>query len=151
MPDALRHRIFPSRIAVGVKVFIHRRIGFFYLGIGSTLKTCMQVASEIPSQGKLPVPQETLIPCQRKSRAFYRLHVTLLQFVVVAGHLGVERQVLRQPVETETLEYVEPLRLVLDALERLPRFVDGCPVVVKCPPPVVFFLIDGGLSGSVLV
>ena len=107
----------------------------------------MQVACQIPAQGEVTVPQELFAEGERQHIVLCRFHVPFLQFVVVAYHLGVERDVLRQPVQSEPLEDVEPFGPALDQpSERLPGPVHRCPVVVQCAPPVVLILIDGRLA-----
>ena len=86
-------------------------------------------------------------------RARQIVKVAFLLFVVVARHLGVERDVLRHPVESEPLQYVEPFRLVLGEwlLEGFPRLIHRRVAVVERTAPLVFVLIDRGLALGVQV
>ena len=58
----------------------------------------MQILRKVPTQIELTVPQELRRKRERQVLILSSLHVALLQFVVVARYLGVEANVLRQPV-----------------------------------------------------
>ena len=67
------------------------------------------------------------------------------------SHLGIESEILRQPVQSETLQDVEPLALVLDFLERFPRLIHRSPRIIQSPSPVVSLLTNRSLTGSMLM
>ena len=138
-------------ILVGIEVFVDRCVRLLYLCVCGASEVGVQVLGEVPAHGELSVPEELLAERERQLRVLCRLHVALLQFVVVARHLGVERHILRQPVQSESLQYVEPLAAVLYLLERLPRLVDRSPRIVERSTPVVLFLVNGGLARGSLV
>ena len=143
--------VLPCRISVGIKVFVHRSVRLFYLGVGATLEVHVDVLGEVPTQIELSVPQELRREGERELRIFHAFHVALLQFIVVSRDLRAESHVLRQPVETETLGYIKPFATALYLTERLKRFIDRRPVVVHGTAPVVLALIDCGLAGGVIV
>ena len=149
--DACPHRVLPGMILVGVEIFVDGCVRLLYLCVCGTAEVGVQVLGEVPAHGELSVPEELLAERERQLRVLCRLHVALLQLVVVARHLGVERHILRQPVQSESLQYVEPLAAVLYLLERLPRLVDWSPRIVERSTPVVLFLVNGGLARGSLV
>ena len=73
--------------------------------------------------------------------------------MIVTRHFRIEGQVLRQPVESETLQDVQPFRLVLrqHILKRFPGFIDRRITVVQRTSPLVFILIYGGLTLCVIM
>ena len=78
----------------------------------------MEVLREVPSDVEVAVPEE--LGRERRLKAVGRAQffkVTLLQFVVTAVHISIERYVLRQPVELPFLEYVVALSLTLYLLD----------------------------------
>ena len=109
----------------------------------------MEVTREVPAQGEVAVPEELLVEHQLQVLVLQTLKVALLQLVVAAGHLGIERDALRQVVDTDGLGEVQPFRLTLEILERLPGLVDGRVAVVQRPPPLVILLVDGSLARGV--
>ena len=149
--DARPHGVLPGMILVGIEVLVHWRVRLLYLGVGGTLEVHVQVLRQVPAHRELSVPQELFAERERQLRVLGRFHVSLLQLIVVARHLGVEGHVLRQPVQSESLQDVEPLALVLQLLERLPSLIHRCPRVVERTTPVVLVLIHGGLSLRMLV
>ena len=149
--DAGPHRVFPCRVAVGIEVFVDGlvAVGFLNLSLCARLEVHVEVLGEVPAQREVTVPQELRVEGDRQRRTAEVVHVALLQFVVAARHLGVERDVLRQPVESEGLGQRHPLRLRLRLLEGFPRLVDGRIAVVQRAAPLVVVLIDGGLARRV--
>ena len=145
--DTLPYRVLPSVVLVRVEVLVDDGVRLLDLSVGSALEVHVQVLREVPAQGEVAVPQELLVECHRQVGVLGRLHVTLLQLIVVSGYLRVECDILRQVVQSEALEYVKPFRLCLDNLaERLPCLVVRSPAVVEGSAPVVLVLIDGRLA-----
>ena len=141
------HRVFPCRILVWIEVFVYRRVRFFYLGMGSTVEVHVEVLGQIPSYRELTVPQELLAERKRQLVALGAFHIALLQLIIVAHHLRIESDVLRQPVKSEILNQVVPFALALNhLLERFEGFIDRSIAVVYGPSPVVFILIYSGLA-----
>ena len=151
MADTGPHGVLPRLVTVRIQVFVHGCIGFLYLGVGSALEIHVQIASQVPTNRELPVPQELLAERQGKLGVLQRFHIPFLEFIVITGHLCIESHILRQPVQAELLQYLPPFTLALDVLERSPRLVDGSPVVIQRGSPVGFPLIDGGLASGFLV
>ena len=61
----------------------------------------------------------------------------------MTGDFGIERNVLRQPVETELLKYVKPLAVALyEFLERLKRLIYRRVIVTHCSAPVILLIIN---------
>ena len=147
--DALFYRILPSHILIGIQVLVDRCVGLFDLGTGGRLEGEMQVLGKVPSQGEITVPQELLGECKWQVLILQTLQVALLQFVVVTRHLGIERDALGQVVQTYRLGEVEPLRLTLEFLKRLPGLIHGRVSVVQGATPLVFTLVNGGLTRGV--
>ena len=114
-------------ILISIKIRIHIRIWHIYLCMGSTLEVHVQILGQIPTQSKFTVPKELIAECDRQLRLGKTLHITLLQFIGFMCHLGIESEILRQPVQPETLQNVEPLALVFDFLERFPRLIHRSP------------------------
>ena len=85
----------------------------------------MEVTREVPAQGEVAIPEELLIEHQLQILVLQTLKVAFLQFVVAAGHLGIKRDALRQVIDTDGFREVQPLRLTLQVLERLPGLIDG--------------------------
>ena len=85
----------------------------------------MEVTREVPAQGEITVPEELLVEHQLQVLVLQTLKVAFLQFVIAAGHLGIKRNALRQVIDTDGLGEVQPLRLTLQVLERLPGLIDG--------------------------
>ena len=98
--DALLDRVFPGGIAFGVQVLVHRRIGFLNLCPGGTLEVGVQVLGQVPAQLEITVPEELFVERQGQVGVLGVLEVAFLQFIVIAGHLGVEGNGLRQIIET---------------------------------------------------
>ena len=143
------HRIFPCIVAVWIEVFVDRRVGLFHLGMSGTLEVHVQILRQVPTQREVTVPEELLTERQRQLRTAEVLHVAFLQFVVVARDIGVECHVLRQPVQSEALQNLIPLRLRLDILERLKGFEHRRPRIVHAASPLVFVFIDSSLTHGV--
>ena len=93
--------------------------------MGCRLEVHVEVLRQVPAQGEVAVPQELLREGQRQVGVLCILQVTFLQLVVAARQFGVERDALRQVVQSQGLGEVHPLGLRLDILERLPRLIDG--------------------------
>ena len=149
MLDTGPHRVLPSRIAVGIEVFVHRRVGFLNLSVGGTLEVHVQVLRQVPTQLELTVPQELLAERQRQVGVLCILQVALLQLIVVTRHLRVKRDGLRQIVEAQRLGELHPLRLALRVLEGLPGLKHGRIAVVHRASPLIVVLIDGSLASGV--
>ena len=149
--DAAPDAVFPRRVFVGVKRFVDGSVGFFNLGMGAAVEVEVQVAGDVPAQGELAVPEELLVEGQGELCAVDAFHVAFLQFAVNARHFGVERNVLRQVVQPETLQDVKPFALLLgqQLLERLEGLIYGRVAVVHASAPLVLVLIDGGLAAVV--
>ena len=122
--DTRPHRVFPSRIAIGIEVFVHRGVGFFDLRMGSRLEVEVQILGKVPTEGEVTVPEELLVEGQGQALVLHILQIALLQFVVTARDLRVEGDALGQIVQSDGLGEVEPLRLALDFLEGLPGLID---------------------------
>ena len=119
--------------------------------MGSTLEVHVQVLGQVPAHGELSVPEELVAIGERQLRIERTLHIALLQLVGLVRHLRIEGDVLRQPVQAKPLQNVEPLALVLDLLERLPRFIHRSPGIIQGASPVVTVLINRGLAGGTLM
>ena len=145
------YRVFPGMILVGIEVGVHLRIRHIHLCMGSTLEVHVQVLGQVPAHGELSVPEELVAIGKRQLRIECTLHIALLQFVGLVCHLCIECHVLRQPVQAELLQNIEPLALVLDLLERLPRFIHRSPGIIQGATPVVTVLINRGLAGGTLM
>ena len=89
--DALPDGVFPGLVVVGVEVFVDGGVRLLNLGVGGALEVHVQVLRQIPADGEVAVPEELLAERQGQVRVLGVLQVALLQFVVVAGQLGVER------------------------------------------------------------
>ena len=144
--DTVPHGVFPGRIPIRIEVFVHRGIRLFDLRMGGRLEVEVQVLREVPAQGEVTVPEELRVEGKRQTVVVEILHVTLLQFVVTAGDLGVKGDALRQVVQSEGPVEVLPLLVAFHLLERLPRLIHRRIGVVQGTPPLVFLLIDGGLT-----
>ena len=144
--------VFPCGIGIGIEVFVDGCVRLLYLCPRGALEIEVQVLGEVPAQGEVPVPEELLVELHRQRVGGEVFHVALLQLIVVAGEVGIERHVLRQVVESEALGNLPPLRFRLDEfLERLPCLVHRCPTIRhRCPPGVVV-LIDRGIAGGMVV
>ena len=121
------YRILPGMILISIKIRIHIRIWHIYLCMGSTLEVHVKIPGQVPTQSKFTVPKELIAECNRQLRLGKTFHITLLQFIGFMCHLGIESEILRQPVQSETLQDVEPLALVLDFLERFPGLIYRSP------------------------
>ena len=149
--DALLHGVLPGGVALGVEVLVDGRIGLLNLGAGGRLEVHVQVLRQVPAHLEVAVPEELLVERQRQVGVLGVLEVALLQLAVVARQVAVEGDGLRQVVQPEGFREIEPLRLALELLERLPRLVDGRVVVRQSAVPAVNVLVDGGLAGGVAV
>ena len=151
--DALPHRVLPRRIVVGVQFLVHGQVAqrLFHLGLRARLEVHVQVLRQVPAQRERAVPQKLRAERDGQLRTAQVLHVALLQLVVVACHLRVERHVLRQPVQPERLRQCHPLRLGLRLLERFPRLIHRRVRVVQRPAPSRLVLVDGRLARRVAV
>ena len=98
----------------------------------------------IPSDGEVTVPKELLGEGDRQLRT--SVDVALLQFVVSAHEVRVEREALRQIVEVLRLDDVEPFRLSFHLLERFQSLVFWRIVVGEVSFPVLIIVINDGLS-----
>ena len=145
------NRVFPGMILVGIEIGVHFRIRHIHLCMGSTLEVHVQVLGQVPAHGELSVPEELVAIGERQLRIERTLHIALLQLVGFVRHLRIEGDVLRQPVQAEPLQDVEPLALVLDLLEWLPRFIHRSPGIIQGTSPVVTVLINRGLAGGTLM
>ncbi len=125
MTDTVHHRVLPRRIPIGIEVFVHGGIRLLDLRTGSRLEIEVEVTREVPAQGEVAVPEELLVEHQLQVLVLQTLKVAFLQFVIAAGHLGIKRNALRQVIDTDGLGEVQPLRLTLQILERLPGLIDG--------------------------
>ena len=121
------YRILPGMILISIKIRIHIRIWHIYLCMGSTLEVHVKIPGQVPTQSKFTVPKELIAECNRQLRLGKTFHITLLQFIGFMSHLGIESEILRQPVQPETLQDVEPLTLVLDFLKRFPGLIYRSP------------------------
>ena len=116
--------------------------------MGGTVERHVQVTGKIPAEGEVTIPQELLTEGDRQFGILHILHVTLLQFIVVTGDIRIKGYVLWQPVQSEPLEDVQPLALLISKqfLKRLEGFVHRCITVVHRPTPVILILEDRCLS-----
>ena len=151
MLDTCPHGVFPSRILVWIEVFVYRSVWFLDFCMSGTVETHVEVLGEIPAYGEFPVPEELLAECQRQLTVLQTLHIPLLQLIIVSEHLGVEGDVLRQPVQTEALQYVIPFAAALDFLERFECLVYRRVAVVNRTAPVVLVLINRSLAACMPV
>ena len=154
MQEALLHGVFPDGIEVGVEVFVNGRvlaIGFLNLRMGSTLEVHVQVLGQVPAHGEVAVPEHLAAECDGQAGILGVLQVALLQLRVVACQLRVERNGLRQIVQSERLGEVYPLGLALHVLERFQRLVDRRVGVAERPSPLDFAVIDSGLADGLAV
>lgn len=149
--QTLLHRVLPCLVVVGIEVLIDGGVGLLDLGVGGTLEVHVQILGQVPANLELSVPEELLAEGERQLVVLGRLHVALLQLVVVARNLGVEAHALRQPVEAEALQNIPVFGFRLDLLERLEGLVVGRPVVVHRSAPGVLVLVDRGLALRVAV
>ena len=145
------HRVFPSRIAIGIEVFVDGGIGFLNLCMCGRLEVHVQVLCEVPAQLELTVEEELLIELQRQVGVDGVLQVALLTFRVVTAQLPTEGNALRQIVQSERLGEVGPLRLALQVLERFPCLIHGRIGIVQRTTPLVFFVPRCGITAAVTV
>ena len=110
------------------------------------LEVHVQILREVPAQREVSVPKELLAERDWQFGVFHALHVAFLKLVVAARYLCIESDVLRQPVQTESTENVQPLALVLQLLEWFECLIDRCPRIVQRTAPVVFRLIHRRLT-----
>ena len=100
MADALLHGVLPGCVAVGIEVFVDGRVGLLYLSMSGTLEVHVEILGEVPSEREVAVPDELLAEGQRQVGILGILEVALLQLVIGARNVGVERDALRQVVES---------------------------------------------------
>ena len=103
-----------------------------------------QRLEDVPTNGEFTVPEELTGIVYGQTCA--GVDVAFLQFVVGAHDVGVEGKRLRQVVQVLRLDDVEPLRLALHVLERLPRLVLWRVVVRHVGFPLLVVLIDNHLA-----
>ena len=149
--DAGPYGVLPGMILVGIKILVDRCIWFLYLCMGSTLEVHMQVLGQIPVPEELFTEGERQLGVYSGSSTHQGFHIALLQLIVVARHLGIEGYVLRQPVQSETFQYVEPLALVLQSLEWFPCLINRAPRIIQGSAPVVLALIHRRFTRSILM
>ena len=123
--DARPHRIFPCRIAIGIKVFVDGSVGFLHLSMGGRLEVHVQVLREVPAYLEFPVEQELFVELQWQIGVHRILQVALLSFRIDSAQLSAKGNGLWQIVQSERLGEIGPLRLALQVLERLPRLIHG--------------------------
>ena len=148
------HGVLPHGVEVGIEVLVDGRVlavGFLYLCTGGRLEVHVQVLRQVPAQLEVAVPQHLTVEVDGQVRILRILQVALLQFIVVTREVGIKGNGLRQVVQTESLGEVQPLRLALSRLERLPGLVDGRVGVVQGATPLVVVLIDGCLARGMAV
>ena len=87
MLDTGPYGVLPCGIAIGIEVFVHRGIGFLYLGMGGTLEVHVEILGEVPTQLEIAVPQELLTEGEGQAGILGILEVALLQLVVVTCQL----------------------------------------------------------------
>ena len=112
--DAMPDGVLPGRIAVRVEVLVDGQavaIGFLDFGARSRLEIHVEVLGKVPAQTEVTVPKERRAPLHGYSCAREVVHVALLQLVIAALHLGIERHVLWEPVQSEGLRELHPFRL----------------------------------------
>ena len=145
--------ILPSLITVRIQILIDRSfvIGLLNLSMGCRLEVQVQILGQVPSDGELTVPKELRIEGSWQLLTSQVFHIALLQFIVRAHHLGVERDILRQPVQSKLFGILCPFRLTLTLLEGFPWFEYGAPTIVERTTPLVILLIDGCLSTGIAV
>ena len=115
-----------------------------------------QVFRQVPAQGEVAVPE--ILFGYGDGDAFdagisaygcsgcQGFQVAELQFVVMAGHVGVERDALGEPVQVEFFDETHPGRFAFHAFERFPRAVDRSIIVGHGATPVCFVLVSGGAA-----
>ena len=148
MHDAMYNGIFPVLITRRIEFFVDGQVavGFLDFSLCARLEIHVQVLGKVPAQREVTVPQERLSPRYRQLRATEVIHVAFLQFVVVTMNLSIERHILRQVVDAESLRECHPLRFRLRVLERLPRLIDRRIGVIERAVPFGVVLIDRRLA-----
>src|SRR5574344_431010 len=136
---------------VWIQVFVNWCIGFFYLSMGSRLECHVEIIGKVPSQGEFPVPQKLFTECQRQTCILSTLQITLLQFVITTGHLTVERNILRQIIDTYLFREVEPFTFTLGFGKWLKCLIGRRIIVIQSTAPVVFFLIHCSFTACILM
>ena len=119
--DASTDGVFPYRIFVRVEILVDDHVWLLDFGMCGRSPRQFERLEDVPSDGEVAVPEELLREGDWQFRAC--IDVTQLLFVIVAHDVGVEREALRQVVEVLSLDDVEPFRLALHLLERLPCLV----------------------------
>ena len=76
--------VFPSGIAIGIEILVHRTIGLLNLGMGGRSEVEVQVLGEVPTQGEVTIPEELLVEDQGQVLVLDTLQIALLQFTIVA-------------------------------------------------------------------
>ena len=153
MFDALPDGVLPGLIVVGIEFLVYGQVAqrLFDFSLRTRLEVHVQVAGEVPSQREATVPEELRVEGDGQARSSQVLHVTLLQLVVDARHLRIERDVLRQPVDAKRLRQRHPLRLALRLGKRFPRLVYRRIGIVQRTAPLVFALVDRCLARRIAV
>ena len=95
---------------VGIEILVDGRVGLLDLGMRGRLEVHVQVLREVPADGEVAIPEELLRKRQRQVGVLGVLEVALLQLIVVARELRVERDVLGQIVQSDGLWQLHPLR-----------------------------------------
>ena len=118
-------------------------------GARARTKAGVNALRQIPTQGEVSLPTVVATPSEGQGTIVQVLHIALLEFVIIAHDIGIERQTLREVVEVEFLNNLEPLALALHLLERLKGFRIRGIVVTEIPFPVLVLFPRCRLSRGV--
>ena len=105
--DAVAHRVFPCRVLVRVEALVDDHVRFFDFGMSGRCPRELERLEDVPANGEVAIPEELFGERDRKFCSC--INIALLQFVVTAQDVGVERETLRQVVEVLSLDDVKPL------------------------------------------
>ena len=137
--------VLPGVVGVGIEVFVDGCVGFLDLGMGAALEGEVEGLEDVPLEGEFSVPEVGLGEGDGYGLVVVEVFdVAFLQFVVGAGEVGVEGEILGGEGQVLLLEEGEPLGLCLQILEGFPCLPVGAPRVVHACAPLAVVLVDGG-------
>ena len=125
-------------------MLVHHGVGFFYLGMGGRSPREFECLKDVPTHVEVTVPKNLV--GEGDGQLCTSIDVTLLELIVAASKVGVERDTLWQPLQVLCFDDVEPLRLAFQVLEGFPWLELGGVVVGEVELPVLFILVNGGFA-----